>query len=397
MLARLSKIALPLALLAASPGLRAEEHKSAESDKAPAHAAAEQASATERAPAAERPAKAEHAAPVERTAHPRKAASEHAAAAEAAADEKDGAAPTPRKPRLNPTLPVHQTHPTPPPSLSHPTAKPKWARVGRAQAIKTAERPVHPEAPVAVATPVTLAALPVAATSLHAENGRAPHWTYEGATGPTAWAQLSAEYATCANGARQSPIDIREGIKLELEPVVFEYRSSGFQVVDNGHTIQANIQPGNYIRVMGRRFQLLQFHFHRPSEELIDGRPSEMVAHLVHKDQDGKLAVVAVLIDRGTTKQPAIQSVWNNLPLEKNEEVAASTRIDPTQLLPENRRYYAYMGSLTTPPCTEGVLWIVMKQPMMATSEQIDLFARLYPMNARPVQATAGRLIKESN
>ena len=247
-------------------------------------------------------------------------------------------------------------------------------------------------APVAMLVP----GAPAALSGVRPDAGHPPHWSYEGASGPAAWAQLSPEFAKCGNGTRQSPIDIREGIKLELEPIQFEYRQSAFQVIDNGHTVQASVSPGNFMRLMGRRFQLIQFHFHRPSEELIDGRPAEMEMHMVHKDSDGKLAVVAVLLERGI-RQPVIQTVWNNLPLEKNEEVAASTRIDPNQLLPENRKYFVYMGSLTTPPCTEGVLWVVMKQPMQLAPDQIELFARLYPMNARPVQAAAGRLIKESN
>jgi len=222
------------------------------------------------------------------------------------------------------------------------------------------------------------------------------HWSYEGEGGPHAWAKLAPEYAKCGSGERQSPIDIRDGMKLDLEPITFDYRPSLFKVVDNGHTIQANIGSWNFMRVMGRRFKLAQIHFHRPSEETIDGKQFEMVAHLVHKDGEGRLAVVAVLVDKGT-RQPVIQSVLNNVPLEKGEEVAAATTLDANQMLPESRRYFTYMGSLTTPPCTEDVLWIVMKQPVQASVEQLNLFSRMYPMNARPIQASMGRMIKESN
>ncbi len=235
--------------------------------------------------------------------------------------------------------------------------------------------------------------------SPHAVVAPAPHavhWSYEGETGPQAWARLAPEFAKCGNGARQSPIDIRDGMKLDLEQITFDYRPSSFRVIDNGHTIQANVGGWNSIRVMGRRFMLVQFHFHSPSEETIDGRLYDMVAHLVHKDPAGKLAVVAVLVERGA-RQPAIQTVLNNLPLEKGEEIPASSTIDLNQLLPENRKYFTYMGSLTTPPCSEGVLWIVMKQPVQATLDQLNLFARMYPMNARPIQAAGGRVIKESN
>jgi carbonic anhydrase len=224
-----------------------------------------------------------------------------------------------------------------------------------------------------------------------------PHWSYEGPNGPQAWAKLAPEFAKCGVGERQSPIDIRDGLKVDLEPITFEYRPSSFKVVDNGHTIQANVNGWNSIRLQGRVFRLVQFHFHTPSEEMIDGKQFDMVAHLVHQDSQGKLAVVAVLIEKGA-RQPVLQTVLNNLPLEKNEPVTVnSSSLDLSQLLPDTRRYFTYMGSLTTPPCTEDVLWIVMKQPVQATAEQLNLFSRMYPMNARPIQANAGRVIKESN
>jgi carbonic anhydrase len=221
------------------------------------------------------------------------------------------------------------------------------------------------------------------------------HWDYRGDVGPAAWGGLKPEFSLCGTGKRQSPIDIRDGISVDLEPVQFDYRASSFRVIDNGHTIQVNVGSGNFINVAGRRWELLQFHFHRPSEERIDGRQFDMVAHLVHKDSDGKLAVVAVLLDRGSI-QPIVQTIWNNLPLEKGEESAPRAVIDLNHLLPPDRRYFTYMGSLTTPPCSEGVLWMVMRQPVPVSQEQIDIFARLYPMNARPVQQAAGRLIKQS-
>jgi carbonic anhydrase len=224
----------------------------------------------------------------------------------------------------------------------------------------------------------------------------ARHWSYDGETGPHAWATLAPEYAKCGSGERQSPIDIRDGMKLDLEPIAFEYRQSSFKVIDNGHTIQANVSGWNAMRVMGRRFRLVQLHFHRPSEEAVDGKQFEMVVHLVHRDGEGRLAVIAVLVDNGA-RQPVIQAVLNNLPLEQGVEVPAATTLDANQMLPENRRYFTYMGSLTTPPCTEDVLWIVMKQPVQASVEQLNLFSRMYPMNARPIQASKGRVIKESN
>ncbi len=229
-----------------------------------------------------------------------------------------------------------------------------------------------------------------------AHTAHAAHWDYAGSAGPETWGQMKPEFSKCSSGTRQSPIDIREGIQVELDPVQFDYKPSSFRVVDNGHTVQVNVGAGNSIEVMGRRYDLLQFHFHRPSEERINGKQFDMVVHLVHKDVDGRLAVVAVLLDRGSAR-PIVQSVWNNLPLEKGDEVAARGALNLQELLPVQRHYFTYMGSLTTPPCSEGVLWMVMKQPVPISAEQIGIFARLYPMNARPIQSASGRLIKESN
>lgn len=240
------------------------------------------------------------------------------------------------------------------------------------------------------------ASAPAAGTAPRAA-GRAVSrpWSYEGETGPQAWARLDPAHATCASGKRQSPIDLRDGIAVDLEAIAFDYRPGAFRVIDNGHAVQVNVAPGNHLTVGGRRYALQQFHFHRPSEERIAGRQFAMSLHLVHRSADGRVAIVAVPLDEGPA-QPAVQLVWNHLPLEKHEEQAAPVPLDPAALLPEDRRYYTYMGSLTTPPCTEGVLWLVMKQPGTLSARQQAIFARLYPMNARPVQAVAGRLVKES-
>ena len=230
----------------------------------------------------------------------------------------------------------------------------------------------------------------------NAAEGHAAHWDYKGTAGPAAWGGLKPEFSLCSVGQRQSPIDIKGGLAVDLEPVRFEYQASRFAVVDNGHTVQVNLAPGNSIDVGGKRFELLQFHFHRPSEERIDGRQFEMSLHLVHKDDQGRLAVVALLFEKGPAS-PVLQKVWNNLPLERNEENPARAPLELVDLLPADRRYFTYMGSLTTPPCSEGVQWIVMRQPVTLTPEQIDIFARIYPMNARPIQQMAGRRIIQSN
>jgi carbonic anhydrase len=222
------------------------------------------------------------------------------------------------------------------------------------------------------------------------------HWGYAGLGAPENWAKLKPGYATCGTGQRQSPIDIRGGIKVDLEPIRFDYRNTEFRIIDNGHTVQVDVGEGNSITVMGRTYPLVQFHFHRPSEERINGKAYDMVVHLVHKDYDNSLAVIAVLMEKGS-EHPVIQTLWNYMPLEVGMESAPpNVSIDLSKLLPERREYFTYMGSLTTPPCTENVLWMVFKNPVQVSPEQIGIFSRLYPNNARPVQPAGDRLIKGS-
>jgi len=232
-------------------------------------------------------------------------------------------------------------------------------------------------------------------SSAHGAKPGPSHWAYTGPTGPAAWGGLRPEFNLCGKGERQSPIDIRAGFEVELEPVQFNYQPTSFSVLDSGHTVQTNLGAGNSIEVAGQRFELQQFHFHRPSEERIDGRQFAMSLHLVHKDAQGRLAVVALLLDEGPALE-AVQQVWNHLPLEKRDEVRARVPMPLAELLPADRRYYTYMGSLTTPPCSEGVRWIVMRQPVTVSAHQIEIFARLYPMNARPLQQALGRRILQS-
>jgi carbonic anhydrase len=222
------------------------------------------------------------------------------------------------------------------------------------------------------------------------------HWGYDGLGAPENWDKIKPGYALCSTGKRQSPIDIRGGIKVDLEPIRFDYRPTEFRITDNGHTVQVEVNEGSSITIQGRTYPLVQFHFHRPAEERINGRPYDMVAHLVHKDYDNSLAVVAILIEKGS-EHPVIQTLWNYMPLEVGMTSAPPyVVVDLSRLLPEKREYYTYMGSLTTPPCTENVLWMVMKQPIQVSQQQISIFSRLYPNNARPVQETHERLIKES-
>jgi carbonic anhydrase len=235
-----------------------------------------------------------------------------------------------------------------------------------------------------------------AAASVTEVKAHGTHWSYEGDSGPANWSKINVDWAACGTGKRQSPIDIRDGIKVDLEQVSFDYHPSSFSEIDNGHTVEVSLGGGNFITVGNETYELQGFHFHRPSEERINGKGTEMVMHLVHKGVGGGLAVVAVMIERGKPHN-VMQTVWNHLPLEKFTAVSPSIVIDPAEALPERREYYTFMGSLSTPPCTEGVLWLVMKQAMQASPAQMALFSRLYPLNARPVQSSFGRMIKESN
>lgn len=222
------------------------------------------------------------------------------------------------------------------------------------------------------------------------------HWSYTGAGAPEHWGKLKAEYSPCASGQRQSPIDLQDGARLELEPIRFDYQPSPLRIVDDGHTVQVNYAEGSSISVAGERYELKQFHFHKPSEERIAGRRFAMVAHLVHANAEGRLAVVAILFEARQQSNPFLRQLWPHLPLEPQREAAPDASINANALLPETRTYFAYVGSLTTPPCTEGVLWMVMKTPLEMSPEQVAVFSKLYSMNARPVQPANGRLIKES-
>jgi carbonic anhydrase len=229
-------------------------------------------------------------------------------------------------------------------------------------------------------------------------HGGDAHWAYEGDVGPQSWGKLKPEFNLCALGKRQSPINIEEGATLvgPAEPVQFNYVPSNATVVNNGHTIQVDVQGENAITVRGSSFKLLQFHFHTPSEEQINFKRSAMVAHLVHKNDEGQLAVVAVLLEPGSPN-PLIEKVWTYMPLDAGDRVRMPRElVNMDELLPSDQRYYQFMGSLTTPPCSEGVLWLVLKKPMQISKGQYKLFTQLYPNNARPVQPVNGRPVRDA-
>ena len=229
-------------------------------------------------------------------------------------------------------------------------------------------------------------------------HGGEVHWSYSGETGPEAWSKLKPEFNLCAIGKRQSPINIEDSASLQgpAEPVQFEYRASNATVVNNGHTIQVDVQGENNITVRGSTYRLLQFHFHSPSEEQINFKRYPMVAHLVHKNAEGQLAVVAVLLEAGVANA-LIDKVWTYMPLEASDRVRMpQDLLNLNELLPADQRYYQFMGSLTTPPCSENVLWMVMKQPVSVSRSQIKLFTQIYPNNARPVQQLNGRTVRDA-
>lgn len=224
-----------------------------------------------------------------------------------------------------------------------------------------------------------------------------PAWSYGGSTGPAHWGSEDPAYATCSLGERQSPIDIEKAAPAELPEIEFGYQPVPLVVTDTGFTIQVNVPAGSGGITVGKdHYELVQFHFHRPSEEKIRGRRYALVVHLVHKSAEGKLAVVAVLFSRGKGNR-VLQQVLENMPAPGQKEKAVpGVRLDLSQLLPSARGYYTFEGSLTIPPCSEGVRWFVLKRVMQAKSGEILLFATRYPDNARPTQPTHGRKVEQT-
>lgn len=222
------------------------------------------------------------------------------------------------------------------------------------------------------------------------------HWDYGTLHGPSHWSELNPEFASCGNGHHQSPIDIRNPQKADLPPLQFDYKPVPLDIIDNGHTIMINYAPGSSLTVGGKRYELKQFHFHRPSEEKINGKGFAMTVHLVHADAQGKLAVVAVLLQQGEDNA-LVRQLWSNMPTEKEkEEHLNNIQIDMDGLLPADRGYYTFSGSLTTPPCSEDVTWFVLKHPVTVSAAEIEQFSKLYRNDARPTQPLYDRVVQES-
>ncbi|HSG88146.1 MAG TPA: carbonic anhydrase family protein [Pseudomonadales bacterium] len=228
------------------------------------------------------------------------------------------------------------------------------------------------------------------------------YWSYEDDTGPLHWATLSAEYAGCAIGTEQSPIDLSDARVSTLPEIVRSYSAASVRIVhhehivdviDNGHTIQINYDEGSVLDVGGEQFELVQYHFHAPSEHTVDGRHYPMEMHLVHRSETGHLAVIGVLIAEGA-HNTAFDPVWANLPSFPGAQVHLEhLQVDIDDLLPATHRTWRYRGSLTTPPCSEGVEWIVMHDPVTLSSAQIAAFTAIFDGNNRPVQAVGSRSI----
>lgn len=229
-----------------------------------------------------------------------------------------------------------------------------------------------------------------------AKENDAPHWSYGGAENPTRWGQLSQDFSACELGRDQSPIDIDDAVPGDSTAIDFDYKSTPLEIVNNGHTIQVNYEEGSTIDLAGEIYNLLQFHFHTPSEHTLNQRASAMELHLVHQNASGQLAVIGVMMDEGT-RNPALNTIWSNIPSKEGGNRPKNQTINATNFLPQERSYYSYKGSLTTPPCSEGVSWNVMTQPIQVSEEQIAAFASLYQVNARPIQPANGRIIQLHN
>lgn len=213
------------------------------------------------------------------------------------------------------------------------------------------------------------------------------HWSYEGAHGPAHWGGL------CTSGKNQSPVDLRDAVSAKLAPLSFEYETLAQDVLNNGHTVQVTYVPGSSLAVDSHRYQLKQFHFHAPSENLLNGKQFPLEAHFVHADAEGNLAVVGVFFDTGAANV-ALEKLGKNLPMRAGDKHDLDVKIAAAELMPKAREYFRFSGSLTTPPCSEGVNWLVLKQPVTASAEQIEqLQTAMGHDNARPVQPLNARII----
>lgn len=222
------------------------------------------------------------------------------------------------------------------------------------------------------------------------------HWSYEGAHGPSHWGDIDPASRVCSLGTQQSPIAIDGSIDAQLAPLQFAWARQPDTIVNNGHTIQLNFDEGGALTVGAERFTLVQFHFHHPSEHLINEKSYPMEAHFVHRNAAGSLGVIGVLITTGKPN-PVFAEIIETMPRSEGQPVKADPEIDPNGLLPAERGYYRYFGSLTTPPCSETVDWFLLREPIEVAEGDVAAFAKLYPSNARPAQRLDRRFVLRSS
>ncbi|WP_281951414.1 carbonic anhydrase [Nitrosophilus kaiyonis] len=219
------------------------------------------------------------------------------------------------------------------------------------------------------------------------------HWSYSGDSGPEYWGDLKDEYFMCKEGKNQSPINLNNMVEANLPKLNINYSGNAESIINNGHTIQVNTLGKNSIIMDGIKFTLKQFHFHTPSENKIDGKQYPMEAHFVHADKNGNLLVLALMYEEGEEENRGLKKVIEQLPKEKHHKEALKEMFNPGDLLPKKLDYYRFNGSLTTPPCSEGVRWIVIKKPVIATKAQLDVMRKILGKNNRPIQPLNARVI----
>ncbi|MDA0685069.1 MAG: carbonic anhydrase family protein [Bacteroidetes bacterium] len=219
------------------------------------------------------------------------------------------------------------------------------------------------------------------------------HWSYSGEGGPEHWAALDSDFQLCSEGTAQSPVDLSGFEDVDLDTLALSYQDCGHEVIYNGHTVQVNYESGSNLVVNNRQFELKQFHFHTPSENRIEGKAFPLEMHLVHANDEGALAVLAVLFESGISNT-VLESIWTEMPRAVGETIELSSPVDAQDLLPDSLEYFRFDGSLTTPPCSEGVLWFVLAQRVSVSDEQVDSFLSLIGhSNNRPIQSLNGRSI----
>lgn len=221
----------------------------------------------------------------------------------------------------------------------------------------------------------------------------AGHWGYEGTEGPAYWGMLSPEFGMCATGKDQSPVDLGGANVSATIAVAANYQRGPLVTLNNGHTVQANFPSGSYLLSGARRFDLVQVHFHTPSENVVNKRVYPLEAHFVHKDAQGRLAVLGVFFEEGATNIELAKLIVAAPRQKGGPTEIEGFNFNPAALLPEKLEVYRFMGSLTTPPCTEGVHWHVARQSVQASATQIASLKAIMGLNARPVQPLGGRLL----